>query len=226
MPHVSIRNFSNQNICYSVEYSNGTGAFPSSAICGGVKGNETGGFWLDSGKIKEVNAIGLDGQPFCGAITAMLDNNTLTGARNEMNFLNARQTYYDISYEYGISDGTCGPADGSNPAGELHTLSKANKAWRSLNQTTKDYLLTFPDYLKQGGNGSLDYINMNINAWPDLAPDVVYFFQATAGFQGYMGSGSVRDVEYPAGSLRNISVGLADKQCRSSPSNQFVITSY
>ena len=239
-PHISIRNHSNQAICYEVEYSNGTGVFPSeynmsyskrtgafpSAVCGTVKGNKTGGFWLQSGQTMDVDATGTDGVPFNGAITPVLNNNSFIGARCEVNFLNASVTYYDMSYSYGITDGTCGPAENTNPAGERYPLLKANKAWATLNQTTKNHLLTFPEYLQQAKNGSLVYINMNVGAWPTYAPEVVYFFQITAGFRGYMGPGSERGVNWNPGTIQNISVEAANAQVRTSPSRQFIIDSY
>ena len=236
-PNISVRNLSNQTICYKVEYSNGTGAFPSveypnrtfafpSAICGQANGTGTGGFRLQSGQTLDVDATGIDGLPFNGAITPVLNDNSFIGARCEVNLLNATVTYYDMSYEYGITDATCGPADGINLAGERYPLLKANKAWTTLNQTTRNHLLSFPEYLKQGKNGSLDYINMNLNAWPTYAPEVVYFFQITAGFRGYMGTGSVRGVTYPAGTIQNISVDAANAQVLNSPSRQIVIDSY
>ena len=224
-PHISVRNFSKQDICYEVEYSSGIGAFPSEAICGTVKGSGTGGFWLKTGQVREFEAIGHNGTRFNGAITPALEDNQFTGCRNELNFLDPNLTYYDMSYSYGISDGTCGPANGTSHSGERHALMKANRAWKTLNQTTKDHLLTHNDLLKQGKNGSLDYINMTVDAWPQ-APDVVYFFQVTAGFQGYMGPGSVKDIEYKPGTIQNISVGVADRQVQHSPSDQFYVTSY
>lgn len=225
-PHIRVRNFSKQDTCYAVEYSSGIGAFPTEAICGMVEGNKTGGFWLKSGQVREFEAIGLNGTRFNGAITPVLEDNQFKGCRNELNFLDPNLTYYDMSYSYGISDGTCGPADGTNNAGERHALMKANKGWRTLNQTTKDHLLTFPEYLRQGKNGSLDYINMTVDAFPTKAPDVVYFLQVTAGFEGYMGPGSVNGVEYMPGTIQNISVGVADRQVQHSPSDQFYVTSY
>lgn len=236
-PQISVRNHSNQTICYKVEYSNGTGAFPSveysnrtfdfpSAICGAANGTKTGGFWLKSGQAMDVDATGIDGVPFNGAITPVLNDNSFIGPRCEVNLLNASVTYYDMSYQYGISDATCGPAGNTNLAGERYPLQKANKAWKTLNQTMKNHLLTFPEYLKQSKNGSLDYININLKAWPIYAPEVVYFFQITAGFQGYMGPGSVENVTYPAGTIQNISVKAADAQVKSSSSRQIVIDSY
>lgn len=236
-PNISVRNLSNQTICYKVEYTNGTGAFPSvaysnttfafpSAVCGDAKDNETGGFQLQSGQTMDVDPIGFNGVPFNGAITPVLNDNRFSGARCEVNLLNASVTYWDMSYELGISDATCGPADGTNLAGERYPLQKANKAWKSLNQTTRNHLLTFPQYLQQAKNGSLIYINMDVNAWPTYAPEVVYFFQVTADFQGYMSPGSEDDVTWRARTIQNLLVKPADKQTRSSSSRQIVIDSY
>lgn len=227
-PYILVQNFSKQNICYKVEYSSGTGAFPNTKECGEAKGPNVGGFLLKSGLTKGFDATGTDGQPFNGAISAVINNNTDEGARNEINLLNSTMAWYDISYQYGFSDGTCGPANTSsaNLSGERDTLGKANAAWKTLDQTKKNNLLQkYPNYLKQNANGSLTHIDMTSTA-QDTAPDLVYFFQVTAGFKGYISFGSVQGVTWPAGSMQSLSVRLADKQALSAPTDQIVITSY
>lgn len=227
-PHILVQNFSKQNICYKVEYSSGMGAFPSTAVCGEAKGPQVGGFWLNSGQSQGFDATGTDGQPFNGAISAVINDNTDEGARNEINLLNSSMAWYDVSYQYGFSDGTNGPANSGSGilAGERDTLGKANAAWKALNQTKKASLLTEnPDYLKQSANGSLTHINMTSTAQTDV-PDVVYFFQVTARFNGYVSCGSVQGVTWPPGSIQSQAVKLADRQSYGAPTDQFIITSY
>ncbi|KAF6236130.1 hypothetical protein HO173_005759 [Letharia columbiana] len=221
MPLIRIQNISKENICYMVEYSNGTGTFPNETICGIDRG-----FWLNSGQTKDFKATGFDGEHFNGAVTAWLKNNTFRGARNEINLLNQSMAWYDVSYQYGISDGTCGPANSSDLSGEKDSLGKANSAWKTLSYPIKRQLLKSPQYLRQGKNGSLVHINMGVEAFPYGAPDVVMFFQATAGFKAYMGSGSATDVTWPPNSVQAELVPLADKQTLSAPTDHIVITSY
>ena len=224
-PHILIQNLSKQRICYKVEYSNGTGVFPNQTVCGAT-GPEIAGFWLDSGHSKGFKATGSTGQHFNGAITAVLNNNKDRGARNEINFLNPTKPFYDVDYQYGISDGTCGPPNSTNLSGERDTLGKANKAWQTLNQTMKNDLLKFPQYLRQDANGSLTYINMGVEAWPTLALEVIRFFQVTAAFNAYMGPGSQAGVSWPKNSMHEKLVALADRQVLSALTEMIVITSY
>ena len=146
-PLIRIENLSNEDICYKVEWSNGTGVFPNHTVCAEGKGDQVAGFWLDPGEIINIPATNSSGISFNGAITAVLNNNTVVGARNEIDFTNVTFPYWDVDYQYGISNGTCGLPNGSNLSGEQDTLGKANKAWQKLNQTTKQTLLKFPQYL-------------------------------------------------------------------------------
>ena len=224
-PLIQVQNLSQQRICYNVEYSNGIGIFPNETVCG-VTGTEIAGFWLDSGQSKGFKATGSAGQHFNGAITAVVNNNKDRGARNEINFSNPTIPFYDVDYQYGISDGTCGPPNSTNVSGERDTLGKANKAWQTLNQTTKNELLRFPQYLRQDANGSLTYINMGVEAWPDLAPEVIWFFQVTAAFKAYMGPGSQAGVTWPKNSMHEEVVALADQQVLNALTDTIVVTSY
>ena len=187
---------------------------------------------LNSGQSQNHTAKGDDGTYFNGALTPWLHDDKVWGARNEINLLNPAETYYDVSYIYGISDGTCGPATGNNLSGERNTLEKANQAWRTLNQTTKNHLLTFPQYLKEGGNGSLVYINMGEEAWPYLAPEVIWFFQVTAGLKGYLSPGSYNNpatnqkMVWPNGSIQAALVPQADRQTLLALTDTIVITAY
>ena len=218
-PHIRVDNQSKQKICYRVEYSSGLGAFPNETTCD-VTGPEIGGFWLNSNQSTEVKATG-----FNGAITAVL-NNEIIGARNEINFLDATQPFYDISYQYGISNGTCGPQNSSNLAGERDALGKANKAWRTLNTTAKADLLKYDAYLRQDANGSLNFINMTIDAWPSKALKVIQFFQMTAQFNAYMSPGNQTTDSWAPGSTQAELVALASKQTLSEETERIVIISY
>ena len=226
MPYIHIENLSKQRICYKVEYSNGTGTFPNNTDCGAT-GDQVAGFWLAPGQRNfTTKATNATGHLFNGAITAVLNNKTTCGARNEINFSNATMPFYDVDYQYGISDGTCGPPNSSYLSGERDTLGKANKAWRTLNSTTKSQLLrNSSQYLRQGANGSLTYINMGMEAWPNRI-DVIRFFQATAGFKAYMCPGSVANVVWPKNSTHARLVDLADQQTRNAVTDTIVITSY
>ena len=225
-PHIRIENNSKDPICYKVEYSSGTGVFPKDAVCGGAEGPQVAGFWLKSGEHKVVKATDSSGIGFNGALTTVLSNNILLGARYEINFSVLSHPYWDVDYQYGISDGTCGPPNSSKTTGERHSLAKANKAWKTLNQTTKNHLLNFPQYLKHDvANGSLTYINIGIEAWPARA-DVIQFFQMTADFQGYVGPGSVDGTNWPKQSMEQKLVDLANLQTKDEVADTVVVTSY
>ena len=193
--------------------------------CQGIGGPNIAGFSLSPGEHKVVKAINSSGIGFNGALTTVINNITL-GTRYEINFSNLIYPYWDVDYQYAITDGTCGPPNSSKTSGERHTLTKANKAWKTLNQTRKNQLLKFPQYLKQDdANGSLTYINMGVEAWPARA-DVIEFFQLTADFQGYMGPGSVDGTIYEKNSTLQKLVHLADLQTKSEPAHSVVVTSY
>ena len=224
-PHIRIENKSKDRICYKVEFSNGTGIFPKDAVCGGAEGPQVAGFWLGSGQHKVVEATNSSGIGFNGAITTVLNKQSLLGARYEINSSNITDPFWDVDWQYGITDGTCGPLNSKHLTGERDTLGKANAAWRTLDQTKKNQLLKFPEYLVQGANGSLTHINMTIDAWPERA-DVIQFFQETAGFKGYVGPGSVNGAIYGKHSTLQKLVNLADLQTTSDVTNTIAITSY
>ena len=227
-PLVQIQNYSNQTICYLVEYSSGAGAFPTEAACNNDQGAMIAGFWVNSGQTREFNAPG-----FNGAITAILSGNTIRGARHEINLAaNPGQTWYDVDYEYGISDSTLGPIggqdteDGHNSlSGEPDAYAKANAAWVHLDPATKSELLAFPQYLAQADGGSLDWIHMDINA-PVVAPAVVYFFQITADFTAYLNPGSVAGQWVDPGTSQAVAKTAADKKTWLVGTDQMVITSH
>ena len=228
IPLVRIQNYSNQNICYLVEYSSGAGAFPTEAVCDNDQGAMVAGFWVNSGQIREFNAPG-----FNGAITAVLSGNTIRGARHEINFAtNPGETWYDVDYEHGISDSTLGPIggqdtkDGHNSlSGEPDVYAKANAAWVPLDPATKSQLLAFPQYLAQADNGCLDWINMDTNG-PIVAPAVVYFLQITADFTAYLNPGSVAGQWVDPNTSQDVAKTAADKQTWIVETDQMVITSH
>ena len=209
-----------------MEYTNGTGIFPNNTVCGGSSGPGVAGFWLSSGEQQVVEAKNSSGIGFNGALTGVLSNNEFRGARYEINFSNLSHPFWDVDYQLGISDGTCGPPNSKQTTGERHALAKANKAWKTLNQTMKKQLIKFPQYLKQDEvNKSLTYINMGVDAWPARA-DVIEFFQVTADFQGYVGPGSVTDEHWPKHSMKQKLVHLADLQTKNEPGDMVVVASY
>ena len=127
-----------------------------------------------------------------GAITAMVNNGNVKGVRYEINFAAQEGScWYDVDFQLGLSDGTLGPSShqplvNGNPslAGEQDCLAKANAAWPST--TNQAALLAYPDYLKQGADGKLDFVYMDSNA-PQV---VIDFFQLQADFTAYVDAGS------------------------------------
>lgn len=119
--------------------------------------------------------------------------------------------------------GPRGPPNSGHLSGERDTIGKANKAWQTLTRRQKRVLLRFPKYLRQGASGNLTYINMSIEAWPSLAPEVIRFFQVTAGFRAYLSPGGET---WPTNSIQEELVGWANNQSLSAPTDQIVIISY
>ena len=93
-----------------------------------------------------------------------------------------------------MSDGTLGPLDNrrldngrSSLSGEPDALAKANAAWPPPPHTQdKAALLSYPDYLRQGADGKLDFVYCDAQA-PAV---VVEFLQVTAAFDAYVDAGS------------------------------------
>lgn len=180
---ITFQNVGSQDICYMVETSSGT--FPSTSTCGPGQGIP-----IQAG---QTTTIGLD-PSFNGALTAWA--HTVRGARYEVNFAaTAGATWYDADYQLGMSDGTVGPADNRplttgqpSLSGEPDTLAKANAAWPDT--ADRAALLAYPDYLRQGADGTLSFVYCDA-----LAPQaVVDFFQVTAEFEAYVDAGSVAGV--------------------------------
>ena len=179
---ITFRNTGKQQICYKVEVSSGT--FPTQH---GVTCDSSPGLKVTAGKHLKVKPS----PNFNGAITAI--TNGIKGGRYEVNFAAMPgSTWYDVDFQLGMSSGTLGPTSHqpltnghASLSGEQDCLAKANAAWPST--TNKADLLANPDYLKQGANGKLTYVYMDMNA-PQV---VIDFFQVQAEFTAYIDAGSV-----------------------------------
>ena len=189
---ITIQHSSRHPICYTVELS--SGSFPSTTTCG-----SSSGISVPAGQKTQIS---LD-PSFNGALTAWTtttnDNNKdlKRGARYEVNFAASPSgsTWYDADYQLGMSDGTISALDNRklsngqpSMTGEADTLAKANAAWPHTEN--KAALLAYPDYLKQGGDGKLDFVYCDAQA-PQV---VIDFFQVTAEFDAYIDAGSVQGV--------------------------------
>ena len=203
---ITFQNASPNPICYTVELS--SGSFPSTTTCGPGSGS---GISVPAG---QKTRVPLDAS-FNGALTAWTttndDNNVKRGARYEVNFAASPggSTWYDADYQLGMSDGTIGALDHrklsngqSSVSGEADTLAKANAAWPHAEN--KAALLAYPDYLKQGGDGKLDFVYCDARA-PQV---VIDFFQVEAEFDAYIDAGSVQGVSPSAADAE--AVKLAD----------------
>lgn len=205
-PLVTIINTSSQERAYDVETDSQApaSAFKSCTGCIRVAAGQT--IYFHPG-------------PFNGALTA----NQHTGTRHECNFLSEPgRTWYDADMEYGMSDETLGPSDyqtqlGSGApslAGEPDTLAKANAAWKSIDDASKQALLD--SGFLQGTKDSLTHVTMGAQA-PNF---VVYFYQITAKFNAYIGPGSV------AGKVATPVDQVADKKTSIVGTNKMTITIY
>ena len=160
-------------------------------------------------KAGQTVAINVD-PSFNGALNVF--TNGVRGARFEVNFAaTAGSTWYDTDYQYGMSDGTVGPSDlrpldnGQNSlSGEPDTLAKANAAWPST--TNKAALLAYPQYLKQGSDGTLTSVYSDANS-PQV---VIDFFQVTADFTAYIDAGSVAGVTPSAADAEAVKMANAN----------------
>ena len=110
-----------------------------------------------------------------------------------------------------MSDGTIGALDNRklsdgqpSVSGEADTLAKANAAWPQTDD--KAALLAYPDYLKQGGDGKLDFVYCDAQA-PQV---VIDFFQVEADFDAYIDAGSVNGVSPSAADAE--AVKMADEK--------------
>lgn len=157
------------------------------------------------------------GVGFVGAFTA----DSGTGTRHEVNFRGS-PTWYNADMEYGMSNSTLGPTDGSKRidggdslAGEQDCLAKANAAWVELDANTKAALLS-TSFINGTSEGNLTAVSMG-----HPAPlNVVEFFQMKAEFNAYVCAGSV------AGVTSNDMAKVADKFSYSVTTNKMTITTY
>lgn len=196
---ITFQNMGSQTICYMAELSSGT--FPTTTTC-----PQGPGIAIPAGQTTTVPLS----PTFNGALTAWTD--TVRGARYEINFAaTPGSTWYDADYQLGMSPGTLGPTDNrklstgqSALSGEPDPLAKANAAWPHT--TNQAALLAYPDYLKQGPDGQLEFVYCDTNA-PQA---VIEFFQVTAEFDAYIDAGSVAGVTPSAADAE--AVKMADAQ--------------
>ena len=157
------------------------------------------------------------GVGFVGAFTA----NSGAGTRLEVNF-RGYPTWYNADMEYGMSNVTLGPTDGSKRidggdslAGEQDCLAKSNAAWADVEGDTKEALLE-TGYLNGTSAGNLTAVSMGAGA----PLNVVEFYQMTAEFNAYVCAGSV------AGQTTDDMEAAADQFSYSVSTNKMTITSY
>lgn len=216
-PLVNIYNTGKANVCYKVEFS--AGEFPTTTTC-----ESSPGFMVKGGESVALHT----GAGFNGGLTAMTDG--VKGARHEINFSTAGSTWYDVDYQLGMSDSTLGPTDHRprrvggrtlpSVSGEQDTLAKANVAWPSA--ADKAGLLQHADYIRQGPDGRLTHVYMDGGAPEDVAE----FFQLTAGFEAYVGAGSVKGVAVAAGTVQGEMNKAADLKSWVVDTQQMEIVAY
>ncbi|KAL8790377.1 MAG: hypothetical protein Q9195_006395 [Heterodermia aff. obscurata] len=156
------------------------------------------------------------GAGFVGAFSA----NSGQGTRHEVNFRGS-PTWYNADMQYGMSNSTLGPTDGSKRidggdslAGEQDCLAKANAAWGDLDAGTQSSLLN-TGFL-QGSSAGLSMVSMGSSA----PRSVVRFFQMTADFNAYVDAGSV------VGETTDDMGKVADQFSYSVTTNKLTITAY
>lgn len=217
-PLINIYNTGTTDVCYKVEYTSGN--FPTSTIC-----DSSPGFVVQAGQSVSLHT----GAGFNGAITAITKG--IKGARHELNFAaSPGSAWYDVDYQLGMSDSTLGPADhrprivsgkaSPSVSGEQDTLAKANSAWPTT--TNQASLLQNPDYLKPGSNGQLSFVYMDM----DAPEDVAEFFQLTAEFTAYIGTGSVAGVAVAPNTVQSEMTGAADQKSWIVDTQQMEIIAY
>ena len=205
-PVITIINTSSHDKAYDVETSS---AAPPSAFqtC-------TGCIKVGAGKTVKFHP-----GPFNGALTA----NQHGGTRHEFNFISPPgSTWYNDDMEYGMSDETLGPSDNrrkigsteSAIAGESDTLAKANAAWLHTDASKRQAMLRTRYF--SGNLQRLTKVRMDDHA-PRL---VVDWLQMDAGFNAYIGAGSV------PGKKATASDQMADKKSTFLRTNKMTITIY
>ena len=159
------------------------------------------------------------GVGFNGAITAQAP-----ATRHEINFGDPTVTWYDDDMEYGMSDSTLGPSNNMKTRdgrpgvlGEQDCLAKANAGWKTINNNSAtQQALIASGYVTGTVGGSLTAVKMDKKA----PLPVIVFFQLTAQFNAYIGTGSVANL--PA----DVTTSAADKQTHSVATAQMTITEY
>ena len=124
--------------------------------------------------------------------------------------------------EYGMSNSTLAPTDGSKRidggdplAGEQDCLAKSNAVWSDVDWNTQNALLE-TGYLNGTSGGHLTAVSMGAGA----PLNVVEFFQMTADFNAYVCAGSV------IGVTSDDMAKAADKFSYSIATNKLTITAY
>ena len=159
------------------------------------------------------------GVRFNGAITS-----SNGGVRHEINFGDPTKTFYDADMQYSIGDATVGPTNNQptidgrpSLSGEQDSLAKANAGWKTINNNrAAQQALLATGYVTGTAGGSLTAVKNDINS----PLSVIAFFQITAQFNAYIGTGSVANV--PA----DITTAAADKHTLNVATNQMTITQY
>ena len=222
---VYLRNESPTDICFFVEFTSGNFSCPD--ICGFdrdalpgesdgiiVPAYSTATVYTNPGFNGPFNTIingvrgTIDGKP------ALMHG--IRGARHEINYASDPDgVWYDIDYEFGLSNSTLAPTDGRNNTnglssiqGETNILAKANDAWQNLTAVEKWALVAHPKYIgvDDGFPGNLTRLYHDKQA----PAEVNFFLQMTTGLQGYVVAGSYLGFPYPAGSLEAQMKPIAD----------------
>ena len=228
---VYLKNKSAQDICYYLEFSSGAflcpdtcnfdrDSLPGSAAGIVVPANSSRTVFTNSGFNGPFNVI-IDG------VTKTRDNGSsiymhgVRGARHEINFAaEPNGVWYDIDYEFGLSNSTIAPSDGrptssGSPSlqGETNILAKANAVWQDITTIEKWALVTYPDYIGIAPGPSPEFPHGNITRLhhdKGAPPEIDFFLQMSVGLQGYVVPGSFPAFAESAQSLRGKMRPVAD----------------
>ena len=222
---VILRNESPQDVCYSVEFSSGN--FPLPHICNfdnDVLPGQQGGIIVSAFSSEMVSTGNDFNGPFNAIVNGVIGTingkpaiiNGTRGARHEINFASdANGTWYDIDYEFGLSNSTLTPSNIQYTttgllatAGESNILAKANEAWQTLTTLQKWELVSYPRYINV--NDAFPGTLTGIYHDKQAPAAVSYFFQNTAGLQGYVVPGSYPGFAPPEGSYEAQMMPVAD----------------
>lgn len=210
-PLITFNNTAGQDRVYMIQ---GNADNPSTAY--GVGMQSIPSLTVPAGTIVQFHP----GTGFAGAFSGLEGS----GTRHEINFRDPSTTWYNADMEFGMSNSTFGPTDGSklinggnSTAGEQDCLAKANAAWGSVDTNIQQVLLD-SGFVKgaTGGNGALTAVSMSKEA----PVEVVKFFQMTASFNSYVDPGSID------GAVPGAVAKIADKKTLSVATNKLTITSF